>query len=564
MWEVNDGQEATTSRYANSTVNEEAASSIKQENEMTTLQDVEASQRMAMVNDVLEEVLCTVERDYVDDESCTRANSVPESAQSVRFNEVRNERLREERRRDKALRKGTAFFLQRLRASEQVNEATEKSGRLSFDRKREELGASCEATTPVGGLAGQQHQAGQDGDSTAQKVENVKEESMKCVVEEIEKKRAKFEMNFANLALLQRESDAFVAKAESFGFSIDGAYNNYVKCCKWNANGTHLLTSSQDRKVRLFELNEAQNQIALRKSIPLGDLIYDVCWHPSNNCFATSSKDHPIHIWDAEGNRMHSFRGINHLDELRSAYSMCFSLDGRFLYGGYERAIRIFDMASSGRQVKEIPTWKKKIGGQKGIISCIAMNPTMSGVYATSCYGKTLVLYSDLTGSAICSLETRSPGTTHIRYSSDGNFLFAAARKDDEITCWDLRFLGQVLGTLTRPSMTNQRIYFEIDRTDRYLFSGSSSGEVHVFDLSSMKGERMDAFYRTKAHRSAVAGVSLHPAESLIATSSGQRVFPMPRIDIDVSDEENCYEAMNSSNQLDNSLSLWKICGIAG
>lgn len=46
-------------------------------------------------------------------------------------------------------------------------------------------------------------------------------------------------------------------------------------------------------------------------------------------------------------------------DELRSAYSMCFSLDGRFLYGGYERAIRIFDMASSGRQVKEIPTWSK-------------------------------------------------------------------------------------------------------------------------------------------------------------------------------------------------------------
>uniref|UniRef100_A0A914R2B2 Uncharacterized protein n=1 Tax=Parascaris equorum TaxID=6256 RepID=A0A914R2B2_PAREQ len=168
-----------------------------------------------------------------------------------------------------------------------------------------------------------------------------------------------------------------------------------------------------------------------------------------------------------------------------------------------------------------------------------------------------VALYSDLTGSAIWSLETRSPGTTHIRYSSDGNFLFAAARKDDEITCWDLRFLGQVLGTLTRPSMTNQRIYFEID-------SGSSSGEIHVFDLAKMKGESVDAFYRTKAHRSAVAGVSLHPAESLFATSSGQRVFPMPLIDIDVSDEENCYEALNSSNQLDNSLSLWKICDIAG
>lgn len=66
------------------------------------------------MTDILLQVLCTVERDYVDDESCTRANSVPESAQSVRFNEVRNERLREERRRDKALRKGTAFFLQRV------------------------------------------------------------------------------------------------------------------------------------------------------------------------------------------------------------------------------------------------------------------------------------------------------------------------------------------------------------------------------------------------------------------------------------------------------------------
>ncbi|VDM40550.1 unnamed protein product [Toxocara canis] len=381
-------------------------------------------------------------------------------------------------------------------------------------------------------------------------------------------KRAKIELDFANLQLLQRESAAFSVEAPSFGFSVGTSCNNYLKCCKWNGDGRLLVTSSQDRHVRLFELNEAENQVTLIRSIPLGDLIYEVCWHPSKDWLVTSSKDHPIHIWDRDGSRVLSFRGINHLvsahllngtrqDELSSAYSLCFSLDGRYLYGGYKKVIRVFDMASCGRQIREIPTWKKKIGGQKGIISCVAMNPAVNGVYAAGCYGKQLAVYSDLTASAVCIFDTPSSATTHIRYSPDGNRLFVAARKDDIITCWDLRFVGQVLGYLRRPSSTNQRIYFEMDSLGRYLLSGSTCGDVHVFSLSELKDEPTDASSVIRAHRSAVVGVSLHPSGAILATCSGQRIFPMPSVDADLSEDENCYEALSLPDQLDNSLCLW-------
>lgn len=45
----------------------------------------------------------------------------------------------------------------------------------------------------------------------------------------------------------------------------------------------------------------------------MGDLIYDSCWHPINDWLVTSSKDHPIHVWDSDGQWLATFRGINSL-----------------------------------------------------------------------------------------------------------------------------------------------------------------------------------------------------------------------------------------------------------
>ncbi|KAE9412132.1 hypothetical protein Angca_008732, partial [Angiostrongylus cantonensis] len=73
-------------------------------------------------------------------------------------------------------------------------------------------------------------------------------------------------------------------------------------------------------------------------------------------------------------------------DELTAAYSIAFSNDGTRLYGGYNSCIRIWDTDRPGRQHTSIKTYEKQTGGQKSIVSCIAMNKAFDGVYAAGSY----------------------------------------------------------------------------------------------------------------------------------------------------------------------------------
>ena len=82
-----------------------------------------------------------------------------------------------------------------------------------------------------------------------------------------------------------------------------------------------------------------------------GDSIFDAKWYPlmsssdpSSCCFVTSTRDHPIHLWDSSSGRIRcSYLGYDHYDELDSAYSLTFNLEGDKLYTGTNRIIR-FEM----------------------------------------------------------------------------------------------------------------------------------------------------------------------------------------------------------------------------
>ncbi|MCP9257283.1 hypothetical protein DINM_000536 [Dirofilaria immitis] len=373
---------------------------------------------------------------------------------------------------------------------------------------------------------------------------------------------------YSNFKEVFRERELFITKSVDYGFSMVNCCNNYIKSCKWSNSGSYLATTSQDRIARIFRFDPENLKMELKSSMSMGDLIYDSCWHPVNDWLATSSKDHPIHVWNSDGQWLTTFRGINNLDELDSAHSLCFASDGSRLYAGYKSIIRKFDMNRPGHQVSELTTWSKL--GTKGIISCIAVSPILSVNYAAGSYGKTIAFYSDYSPSVECMFEC-PVAVTSLHYTPDGNFLLTAGRKDDDIICWDLRYPGKIYSLYRRPSTTSQRIYFDIDRsllTDdglnlkgsgTYLFSGSSKGELCIFDLKCANGdEPVDPCFRLSAHSSALCGVSIHKERSVVATCSGQRVFPFPKLDeMDEIDSGSKYEDINSPELLDNSLVLW-------
>ncbi|KAM8972619.1 telomerase Cajal body protein 1 [Pelodytes ibericus] len=274
---------------------------------------------------------------------------------------------------------------------------------------------------------------------------------------------------------------------------------NFLKGCKWAPDGSCLLTNSDDNILRIYNLPselytgswEILEEMRAVLRMAEGDTIYDYCWYPQMNssdpdtCFvASSSRDNPIHMWDAFlGNLKGSYRPYNHLDELTAAHSLCFTPDGSQLFSGFDKMVRVFETSRPGRDCQNRPTFHKK-QGQSGIISCIAFSPGQD-IYACGSYSKSLGLYSRHEGVPLAVLQGHHGGVTHLVFSPDGNCVFSGGRKDPEILCWDIRHPGKVLVTLTRDVSTNQRMYFDMEVSGRYLVSGETSGLVSVWDMLS-------------------------------------------------------------------------------
>ncbi|XP_069502336.1 telomerase Cajal body protein 1 [Ambystoma mexicanum] len=329
---------------------------------------------------------------------------------------------------------------------------------------------------------------------------------------------------------------------------------NYLRGCKWAPDGSCLLANSADNILRLYNLPpelycDDWDGIAEMKPVlqmAEGDTIYDYCWYPhmtsldSGTCFfVSSSRDNPIHLWDAfYGNLRSSFRPYNHLDELTAAHSLCFTLDGARLFCGFDKMVRVFDTSRPGRDCESRPTFAKK-RGQSGIVSCISFSPVQD-IYACGSYAKTVGLYSRRDGIALTILQGHQGGVTHMAFSPDGNCLFTGGRKDPEILAWDLRQPGKVLFYMLRSVTTNQRMYFDLEMSGQYLLSGNTEGVVSVWDTTlpstSTKDRVLQPMLQFQAQQDCVNGVSLHPNMPLLATASGQRKFPEP---CDSAEEDN-------------------------
>ncbi|XP_055486942.1 LOW QUALITY PROTEIN: telomerase Cajal body protein 1 [Leucoraja erinacea] len=355
---------------------------------------------------------------------------------------------------------------------------------------------------------------------------------------------------------------------------------NFLKGCKWAPDGSCILTNSADNTLRIFNLPSELYEMrcsVLPEMRPVlrmteGDTIYDYCWFPvmssmaPETCFlASSSRDNPIHVWDAfYGDLRATFRPYNHLDELTSAHSLCFTPDGAQLYCGFDKMVRVFETSRPGRECEKRPTMAKR-QGQTGIISCIAFSPQQD-LYACASYAKTVGLYSMDEGAVLSVLQGHRGGVTHLVFSPDGNLLYTGGRKDPEILCWDLRQPGKVLFSMLRSATTNQRMYFDLELYGRYAVSGNTDWAVSVWDHSPppppwAPTPLLEPILQLHTQQDCVNGVSLHPFLPLLATTSGQRQFPEPP----ESDDEGDGVLMSLRHaRAENSVKLWLCAGLGG
>ncbi|XP_020290432.1 telomerase Cajal body protein 1 [Pseudomyrmex gracilis] len=326
---------------------------------------------------------------------------------------------------------------------------------------------------------------------------------------------------------------------------------NFTKGCKWSPDGTCLLVPSEDFRLRIYELPRdmysghvpsdfTQTSLASALTVKEGGLIYDSCWYPFMNswepatcCFLSSSRESPVHLWDAfTGKLRATYRAYNQVDEVEASISVQFINSGREIWCGFKNAVRIFDTDRPGRQTSTIE-FKHDFPNMIGLVSCVRENPIMPGLVAFGTYSKCIGLYKD---GPLCALKTSS-GVTQVEFSSCGTKLFSVVRKNNEFLCWDLRNPGNVLYSFEgRESDTNQRIQFDITPDNKQIISGGIDGNISVWELPEITEYDEDLIpkYKIQLSKDCINGISLHRTLPILATSSGQR-----QCDIETNNRDN-------------------------
>ncbi|XP_050221046.1 uncharacterized protein LOC126671321 [Mercurialis annua] len=341
--------------------------------------------------------------------------------------------------------------------------------------------------------------------------------------------------------------------------------NNFFKGIKWSPDGSCFITSSEDKTLNIFSLPDNgssgysnatsldadQDSYDASLIVKEGESVYDFCWYPHMNAsdpvscvFATSTRDHPIHLWDASSGLLRcTYRAYDAVDEITAAFSISFNPDGTKMFAGYNKTVRVFDIHRPGRDFVQYSTLQGNKEGQTGIISAIAFSPTRCGLLATGSYSQTAAIFREDNMELLYVLHGQEGGITHIQFSRDGNYLYTGGRKDPYILCWDMRKTAEVVYKLYRSSeTTNQRISFDVEPGSRYLGTGGQDGLVHIYDLQN--GQWTSGF---QAAADTVNGFSFHPFLPMAASSSGHRRYQV----VDDEPEDLCL------NRDENCVSVW-------
>ncbi|KAM7535900.1 hypothetical protein Aperf_G00000095026 [Anoplocephala perfoliata] len=330
---------------------------------------------------------------------------------------------------------------------------------------------------------------------------------------------------------------AIVKDEFSHGGGDKSDFNNYLRGCKWSPDGTCLLTQSNDNVFRIFDFDEINHEEELLTRKPTPRLrvrgyypVIDYCWYPFMNAnddrtcvFISARERSPIEMLDSEtGTVRCTYMPTNLNGELEKVSSIAFSSDGSCIFCGFKRFIKVVntEYPSAMRRIPEVGE-KPRL---KGIISAIATPPYNEcgnrGLYALGTFEGCVEVYSQGSGktSVIECANAPSKGISQLKFLSE-RYLIAGGRVDGVIQVWDLA------GTSKEPCLTfhrrvenYQRFQFDVDPTDRYLFTGSQTGAAFCYNFSTGELE-----FSWRAHEDSCNGMAIHPTSSVLATAAGQR-----------------------------------------
>ena len=306
-----------------------------------------------------------------------------------------------------------------------------------------------------------------------------------------------------------------------------------------SADGTSLLTSSEDDTIRTFVLPP---NLLEESSAPLTLNPYTIHTHPTSiNCLApyprfnlseptttvylSTPSDLPIRLTNSLSSSSTPICTYNLISPTTEAYqtpsSLLWAPSGTHFLAGTDCLIALFDVSRNGEgptmRMPTIPSKRHKMKGggvgMRGIISALSVQSEDGmlaagtwtrwvGLYDTAGVGGTVATWS-IAEAADDHAGIDGTGITQTLWSPCGRYLYVVERKSRGVLVYDVRVMGKLAAWLEgREADTNKRLGVDVfdGQEGVEIWAGGTDGVVRVWEGVGKTEGSLERSWEWKAH----------------------------------------------------------------
>jgi WD40 repeat protein len=318
-----------------------------------------------------------------------------------------------------------------------------------------------------------------------------------------------------------------------------GGHNDIVSALAFESDGSHLVSASWDREVKLWGTDNGQNLALLRGH---SWKITSLAFSKDSQRLVTGSYDRTALVWDvASGSPIWTLKG--HAGPI---HAVALSAEGnRVFTGSADKSVRIWDISHkapislpgklSVQSLAVSPRGDEvALGGGEGTtviwdiaaarplvtlprqsreVFCVSFSPDGARL-ATSSLDRVAKIWDSATGELILTLEGHTAEVTGVAFSPDGTRLVTGSL-DQTAKIWEAA-TGRLLRTLEGHGSGIRAVVYAPD--SRHVLTGGWDWTVRQWD-----GETGELKLTLKGHRQAITALALSPDGQFLASSSWDR-----------------------------------------
>ncbi|KAH9487260.1 Vegetative incompatibility protein HET-E-1 [Psilocybe cubensis] len=279
-------------------------------------------------------------------------------------------------------------------------------------------------------------------------------------------------------------------------------HENEVNCVAFSPDGKHIVSSSYDKTLRLWDA-ETGEQIGA----PLEghqNFVLSVAFAPNGKRIISGSYDKTLRLWDAETGEQIGAPLEGHQKPVKS---VAFAPNGkRIVSGSNDCTLRLWN-TETGKQIGA------PLEGHEYTVQSVAFAPDGKRIVSGS-YDKTLRLWDAETGKQIgAPLEGHEYTVQSVAFSPDGKKIVSGSN-DTTLRLWDAETGKQIGAPLEGHEYPIQSVAFSPD--GKRIVSGSDDKTLRLWDAET--GEQIGA--PLEGHQNSINSVAFSPDGKRIVSGS--------------------------------------------